>query len=299
MNKSLLLLNILHQITKHPLNKGGKIRAVTRFLNWQIGSFFIKWPVIYPFVESSVLVVEKGMGGATGNIYNGLHEYQEMMFLLHFLTKNDLFIDIGANIGSYTILSSANCGARSIAFEPISKTFEYLQRNIVANSIQDRVQLINKAVGSKNETNLFTSNLDAQNHVLSEGEKVNGIPGIAVGLTTLDDFFLQGPILIKIDVEGFESEVVSGGMRMLSSQSLKAIIIELNGSGKRYGKDEGDIHATLINLGFLQFIYNPFTRQLISIKHWGKHNTIYVRDLDYVRRRVEGARKYCVNSYIL
>ena len=45
-------------------------------------------------------MARKGMTGASGNIYFGLHEFEEMGFLLHFLREEDLFIDIGAYIGS-------------------------------------------------------------------------------------------------------------------------------------------------------------------------------------------------------
>jgi hypothetical protein len=47
-----------------------------------------------------------GMTGATGNLYVGLHEFEEMAFLLHFLRPGDLFADVGANVGSYTILAA-------------------------------------------------------------------------------------------------------------------------------------------------------------------------------------------------
>jgi hypothetical protein len=55
----------------------------------------------------------------TGNLYAGLHEFSEMGFLLHLLRQNDLFVDVGANLGSYTVLASAVCQARNIAFEPV------------------------------------------------------------------------------------------------------------------------------------------------------------------------------------
>ena len=55
------------------------------------------------------------MTGATQNIYCGLQEFEEMAFLLHFLRKDDLPLDIGANIGSYTILAASSVGARTMA----------------------------------------------------------------------------------------------------------------------------------------------------------------------------------------
>jgi len=43
----------------------------------------------------------------------------DMGFLLHFLRKDDLFLDVGANIGSYTVLAGGAVGAKSISFEPV------------------------------------------------------------------------------------------------------------------------------------------------------------------------------------
>ena len=45
------------------------------------------------------------MHGVTGNVYCGLHDFAEMSFMLHLLRAGDLFADIGANVGSYTVLA--------------------------------------------------------------------------------------------------------------------------------------------------------------------------------------------------
>jgi thymidylate synthase len=65
------------------------------------------------------------MTGATGNIYAGLHEFEDMAFLLHLLRSEDMFADVGSNIGSYTILASGVVGAKSVAFEPVPSTYHF------------------------------------------------------------------------------------------------------------------------------------------------------------------------------
>ena len=62
------------------------------------------------------------MTGATGNIYAGLHEFVDMAFCLHLLRSGDLFVDVGANIGSYTVLASKVAGANSVTLELILKS---------------------------------------------------------------------------------------------------------------------------------------------------------------------------------
>jgi hypothetical protein len=87
------------------------------------------------------------MTGATGNIYSGLHEFEDMGFLLHFLRPDDLFVDIGANIGSYTILASAAIGAATIAFEPVPDTHEWLRLNVAINNVDNKVERRREALG--------------------------------------------------------------------------------------------------------------------------------------------------------
>ena len=120
------LLNLLRYVWTHPLNAGGEMRAVGRVIQWQIGSRLLPGLVSLPFVGATQLLVERGMTGATGNWYCGLHEAPEMAFVLHVLRATDHFVDVGANVGSYTVLAAGAVGARSTAVEPIPSTFTHL-----------------------------------------------------------------------------------------------------------------------------------------------------------------------------
>lgn len=76
----------------------------------------------FPWVGSTSLVIETGMTGATMNLYCGLHEAADMAFVLHVLRACDGFLDVGANVGSYSILASGVAQARTLALEPIPAT---------------------------------------------------------------------------------------------------------------------------------------------------------------------------------
>jgi FkbM family methyltransferase len=237
-------------------------------------------------------MVRKGMTGATGNIYLGLHDFSEMGFLLHFLEEDDLFGDIGANIGSYSILASGVNGAKTIAFEPSLSTFNQLRKNIEANKLENRITTYNVALGANEGKLCFTTGLDTVNHVLpdSEVEKNNNCTEIRV--TTLDNVLpeSQVPLLVKIDVEGFETEVIKGMEKTLQKKALKGIIIELNGSGMRYGYDENLIHEKLLSTGFEPYEYNPYKRKFHLIKGYGNTNTLYLRDINFIEQRVSKGR---------
>src|ERR1700687_3946356 len=99
------ILNLAGFIASHPLTRDRKLRAFSRLVRWQVESRL--WgEMVVPWVEGTRLAARRGMAGATGNIYCGLHEFEDMAFLLHFLRSDDVFADVGANIGSYTILAA-------------------------------------------------------------------------------------------------------------------------------------------------------------------------------------------------
>ncbi len=278
-------------ILSHPLTKDQKISTFFRLLKWQINGFLNPYSVVYPFIGNTKLIIAKGQTGATGNIYVGLHEFEEMSFILHLLTENDLFVDIGANIGSYTILASGYKNAQSISIEPDPNTYQQLSTNVAINRLFEKVNTCNFGLGATNHRVRFTVGLDTTNHVLAENEKMNAYNEVEI--KKLDDILEnKNPLLLKIDVEGFETEVLQGAHCTLNDNNLKAIIIELNGMGKRYGFDESLIHQLLLHHQFLPYTYEPFTRRLRKLETYGNENTIYLRDLDFIKKRIKESSNF-------
>jgi FkbM family methyltransferase len=280
------IFKTLHYITNHPLNKKKKIRAVIRFFKWQITQALFQHPIIYPFGSKSKLVMEKGMHGATGNLYCGLDEFEDMAFILHFLIASDEFIDIGANIGSYTILASSETGAKTVSVEPVPSTFNYLKRNIYINDVQWNTDMYNIALGNKKEKIRFTQYEDSTNHVAV----IDDLDTIEVNVERFDDIFLIEKItLIKIDVEGFETEVLNGMEIALANPNLIGIVIELNGSGERYNFDESLIKKKLVAFGFEPYFYNPFIKELIKERYTGycSENIIFLKNINLVKNRLK------------
>ena len=280
-------------IHSHPLAKKHKLLAIKNFTFWQLKSRFYPGFIKIPFIENTFVWARRGLTGITGNIYTGLHEFQDMFFLLHFLKESDMFFDVGANVGSYTILASGVKKAKTISFEPIPGTFQILQKNIELNNLSSLVILENIGVGAKQGYLHFTTNQDTSNHIISENEKNN--ESTAIPVCNLDSFYPEfTPALLKIDVEGFETEVLNGAMNLLKDPNLKAIIIELNGSGGRYGYNEINIHNKLLGLSFRPYTYDPFKRALTLLSNYGNLNTIYLRDERSVKNRIGSSRKILV-----
>jgi FkbM family methyltransferase len=300
ISKLLRFYRMLRFITEHPLNRNRKIASMIRLVSWQLRSRIASGPVTIKFVNGAKLLVRPGMTGATGNIYTGLHEFEDMAFVLHVLRTSDLFVDVGANVGSYTILASAALGAKTIAFEPIPTTYGHLVDNIDLNGVHDLVIAHNIGVGAERGELIFTSSLDTVNHVLGAAE--SDIASTKIAVNTLDETLGESrPTVIKIDVEGFETRVIDGAAKALSRDTLLAVVMELNGSGERYGFDESTLHARMLGYAFRPFTYSPFTRQLLSLegKKSTSGNTLYIKNLERVQERLVSAQTFTVLGHTI
>jgi FkbM family methyltransferase len=286
----------LKHILEHPLNENRGAQTLIRWLKWQVGSRIVPGAVVIDFVNDAKLLIKPGMRGATENIYTGLYDLKDMAFLLHLLKEGDLFVDVGANVGTYTILASACCKANSVSIEPIYSTFNSLSQNVSLNNLASHVVLLNIGVGDQESVLKFTNSLDCTNHVLSEDE-VEVSNFVEVPVRRLDDILAgKNPTLIKIDVEGFESQVISGASNILRSESLLGVIMELNDSGTRYGYEDDAIHSKMVEFGFSSFDYDPFCKTLTSSsgKDSGNRNTLYLRNLSWIQEKIEASSKFRV-----
>jgi FkbM family methyltransferase len=229
------------------------------------------------------------MTGATGNWYCGLHEVRDMAFVLHLIRQGDHFLDVGANIGSYTVLAAGAVGASVTAVEPIPATFRNLQRNIALNGLTATVNAWQGGLSDSPGTLKFTECLDTVNHVLAEGEVV---PAIEVPVRTVDDLVGSNvPVLIKIDVEGHERAVLLGARRTLADPRVLGVVMETNGSGARYGVDDDELFGLMHGHGFSAHRYDPFGRRLVDVTQ-ADGNTIFVRDRAAAEVRLRSAKRY-------
>lgn len=256
--------------------------AYWRYVRWQIESR-LRHQVVVDWVGGAKLAARNGMTGATGNIYCGLHEFTDMAFLLHLLRPGDVFVDVGANIGSYTTLASAVCGAHSMAVEPDPETASFLKANVEINKISERVVIFECAVGASSGTVEFTIGQDTTNKV---ADGTTGLPTRIVQVRSLDQI-VEGtsPTLIKLDVEGYEPQVFEGAHDTLRRSSLLAVITET---------ENLQIHSLLAGNGFVRASYDPFTRTIVPCESVdlssGSNNALYAR-LDEIGDRLVTAVK--------
>ncbi len=267
-------------LLNHPLNRNNKINTIFRVIKWQIRlKIVMPFELIVPFIGNSKFIVKKGRTGLTGNLYSGLHEFYDMIFLLHFLRPEDIFFDVGANVGSYSILSSGFVGATTFSFEPVPDTFALLEANRLINLNSDKWHTKQLALGSENSRLLFSADNDTMNCVVDSDYKGKKI---VVDVATLDSFCSENnvaPQIIKIDAEGFDEQVILGGNKLLLNENLFSIIIEGNSE---------IVQSELMKAGFKPYSYNPFLR---TLELGGSHETnqLYIKNIDQVFPRLKSA----------
>jgi FkbM family methyltransferase len=274
----------------HPLNSENKLQSIIGFIKWQIGSRLVPGAIVYDWVNGSRFFVNTGETGITGNIYTGLHDFSDMAFLIHVLRREDLFVDVGANVGSYTILACSAVGSRGYAFEPIPSTYRKLIENMRLNHLDTKVQCINKGVGGMPGYIAFTSESGPMNHALTYEEEcfdTINVEVISLDMALGDDL----PALLKIDVEGYETPVLEGAEKTLKNETLHSVIMELNGNGSRYGFDESRILECMFDYGFRTYSYNPLDRSLVNLegKKTDAGNTLFIRNMSLVTERLKSS----------
>lgn len=291
---------LLRYLTSHPLNRKTRFRSLHNIARWSLATRLLPGcEIIVSFVNNSKIVVTPGRWGSEANALCGLHDFSDMGFLLHFLRPDDLFCDVGANVGEYTVLASAAIGARSLSFEPVRSAYLDLRKNIEINQISPLVDARCMAVGSAHGQLTLTGDQDTRNHVVSGPATVRSGDHVVVETDTLDALLAgQAPQLLKVDVEGWEHEVFQGAAVLLRNPALASIIVELNESGERYGFSDEAIHQLLLAEGFSTYRYLPFNRKLVSLdnRHNLRGNTLYIRNPDAVNARLQSAPAFTVRG---
>ncbi len=156
------------------------------------------------------------------------YEEYESLLILKKINKDSVVIDIGANIGYYTLLLAKVC-KRVYAIEPDKECFEILKKNIEENNLKN-VILINKAVSDKVEMVSFAHNND--NHGDGKIDLRSQISDIRkIKTIKLDDVIKEKVDLIKIDVQGHEPQVIAGAEKIIAKYS-PILFLEFNGDYK-------------------------------------------------------------------
>ncbi len=178
------------------------------------------------------------------------NNYEEKQFqeVFKIIKKNniEIFLDIGANSGIYSLILAKNYeNMNIIAFEPIRETYQKFTRNIDANKLNKKIKKYNLGLSNKKgllkmkTNNKFEYKQSAGYHVSSDGDERAEFVKADELLNYKDKF-----IFIKIDTEGHELHVLQGAVEIIKNNNIY-IQIEI------WDKNFNNVQKALKNMNFV------------------------------------------------
>jgi len=253
-------------------------------------------------VEPGVLLRLYFDSAIAKDIYCHNHELAERALLRHFLRPGDTFIDVGANLGLYSILASRLLGPDGLvfSFEPDPKVFARLLFNLKANG-SDNVKAFQLALSNMDETRamqISNAGFDAYN---SFGTPVRGagtfeshdVTCVRYDSLTKIEPRMARASMIKIDVEGWERMVLQGAIEQLSRENAPLLQLEFNDQAAgSLGLSCKELHQWLNSLGYSLYTFDHRNVELVPHplkEHYVYDNVFATKDIVSLRQRI-GAR---------
>lgn len=237
-------LIVARYIWDHPANRGIRLRVLTRAVLLQLRGRLLGKPTVVPCGRRSRIEIHP-REGSSGLAYANPPEKAEIEVWSRTLRPGDLFIDVGANVGAYTMWA-IEAGADVVAIEPDASAASRLRRNLAINDYAARV--LEVAVSDREGEASFTTGLGVLNH-LARG------PGYAsrkVRTLTLDSILgTEVAAGVKVDVEGAEEFVILGASAALREKRIRLLQLEWNPASEiTYGRSRQDLGALIRSFGY-------------------------------------------------
>jgi FkbM family methyltransferase len=192
---------------------------------------------------------------------NEISKYKLIKWLELFLTSDGVFVDIGANVGIYSLLLSSKC-KKVYAFEPQKVKHSCFKINLALNNINN-VICNNTSLGTTKEYGILyhIKNSDVTiatlNKVSNETELSNSGTE-PTEINTLDNFCISDIELIKLSAENYEIEVLKGAVDTLKKNNYPPILFN--------NKEEG-LTAYIKELGYEIISFDEFQGCLLALNH--------------------------------
>lgn len=224
-----------------------RLKALLRFWGWQLWRRVVHKPLILEYADGRLLCFPPWSNLAGITIATGSHEPREQQFVSRLLRSGDLAVDVGANIGIYTILAGHH-GASVIAFEPGTRSRVDLNRNLQLNDLH-QVTVVPSAVSDRSASLWLTTDAESSNRLI--GSQTRNSERVSV--VRLDDCLNDIAVdedhlgLLKIDTEGYDLRVLEGGACFIS-RVKPVILVETWG--------DNNVRTWLEGAGYRVFFYD-------------------------------------------
>ena len=211
-------------------------------------------------------------------------EPETILWINTYMNDGDVFYDVGANIGLYTLYAASKRNVQVRAFEPMCTNFDILNRNIFLNGLKDRAVAFNIALNDTtalSEFNMSAFEPGKAGHDFggASAEEAGFEPAYRQGVmgVSMDElvatFGQPFPNHVKIDVDGNEPKIIKGMKSVLADKRLKSIVVELAPDSK---PDDRQALDAIQSAGFTLLEDEKYTN--LSLSDWTDvRNFILVR----------------------
>jgi FkbM family methyltransferase len=181
--------------------------------------------------------------------FTGVYELSHSRRIVEIARRGGTLIDIGANLGYFTLLWTASSpGNRCFAFEASPRVLKLLKRNIESNGLESQVRLFPNAAGR--EAGSFNFDMGPEEQTGWGGLTTSG-DGVPVDVVRCDEVVHDDIDLLKIDVEGADTFALMGCERLLRERRIKHIWFEQNKPRMRkLGIEEWEAETFLKSVGY-------------------------------------------------
>lgn len=264
-------MKLLKCIWQHPANRDRRLNALVDLLTWQVYKCFSSRQKVIDYHGLKFICFNSSHASSAVIYFGGQPDFNEMQFMKSYLKAGDAFLDIGANIGIYSLYAASIVGRNGVidAFEPGTDTADKLQKQIDLNRLQ-QVNLHRVAVSDRNGEVIFklTDN-DCTAHISNDETAIGGLEKTAS--VRLDDYL--NPALDyamgKMDIEGAEILALKGSEKMLARANPPVWQLELAGYSKRYGFRSDQLLAYIKSFGYHSAIYDSSMKKIVFVdKPW-------------------------------
>jgi FkbM family methyltransferase len=185
---------------------------------------------------------------------HGQHEPGTEEFILDHLKPNCTFLDVGANIGYYSLVAAIKGKSKVVAFEPQEPISELLQLSVEYNKLASLVKVEPSALSNSPATMRITSCPGNSGHAQLTSSSGDNVQPYTVSAVVFDEWMQTNPIdrvsVCKIDTEGAEFQVLNGMVKMLA-RDRPAIVIEIiDAFLVEFGASESAVWGFLRDLGY-------------------------------------------------
>lgn len=246
---------ITNEVVEHPSNRGHRVAALGRTFRWQLRKRLRPGPVDVPFHGLTLRCYPDSDSASNIFYFTELFDYHEMTFLQRYLRPGDGFLDIGANIGTYTLLAAALIGpdAHIDAFEPLPAVADRYRENVARNHLTG-VTLHQAAVSDEAGTATFFD-FGVASALAHESREPRA--KIEVALTRVDQAATTGYAFAKLDVEGVELAALRGSQRLIDAFDPPVWQIELlDHQLRKFGTSSAELFQWMVDHGFTPADYD-------------------------------------------